>query len=158
VCGTRYSRESSHLLVADEQRPEGRSHSELRASDEERERAATLLRDHCAAGRLTTEELDERLGVAYRARTRGELDELLHDLPGAVVAPEPERTPVPWRPARVRGAVLALAAVLVVLAVATDGHTAWLFWPLAFIWLRRGWCARRRGPWAQGRTPGVRWL
>jgi hypothetical protein len=147
-------------LVADDP-SERRSRSELRASDEERERAAALLRDHCAEGRLTAEELDERLEVAYRARTLGELDELLHDLPGAVVPAPPARTPVAWRRARTRGVVLALAAVLAVLAVATDGHTAWLFWPLAFIWLRRGWCARRRGPWQQGRTPtpGVpRWL
>ena len=49
----------------------------LRASDAERERTATLLRDHAAAGRLTPEELDERLDVAYAARTVGELDALV---------------------------------------------------------------------------------
>jgi hypothetical protein len=54
---------------------------ELRASDAERERTATLLRDHAAAGRLTPEELDERLDIAYAARTVGELDALTHDLP-----------------------------------------------------------------------------
>lgn len=53
----------------------------LRASDAERERTATLLRDHAAAGRLTPEELDERLDAAYTARTVGELDALAHDLP-----------------------------------------------------------------------------
>jgi len=53
----------------------------LRASDAERERTATLLRDHAAAGRLTPEELDERLDAAYAARTVGELEALAHDLP-----------------------------------------------------------------------------
>jgi DUF1707 SHOCT-like domain len=61
----------------------------LRASDAERERTATLLRDHAAAGRLTPEELDERLDGAYAARTVGELDALMHDLP----APRPAATP-----------------------------------------------------------------
>jgi len=61
----------------------------LRASDAERERTATLLRDHAAAGRITPEELDERLGAAYAARTVGELEALAHDLPDA---PPPART------------------------------------------------------------------
>jgi hypothetical protein len=42
---------------------------DLRASDAERERVAASLREHCAAGRLTLEELSERLDEAYRART-----------------------------------------------------------------------------------------
>jgi hypothetical protein len=60
----------------------------LRASDAERERTATLLRDHAAAGRLTPEELGERLDAAYTARTVGELEALAHDLP-AVPEPKP---------------------------------------------------------------------
>ena len=61
----------------------------MRASDEDREKAADALRRHCGAGRLTVDELDERLGAAFAARTVGELAELLDDLPGAVVAPRP---------------------------------------------------------------------
>ena len=53
----------------------------LRASDADRERVAGRLRDHTVAGRLTTEELDERSGRAFAARTLGELDTLLADLP-----------------------------------------------------------------------------
>ncbi|HEX7292456.1 MAG TPA: DUF1707 domain-containing protein [Conexibacter sp.] len=67
----------------------------LRASDAERERTATLLRDHAAAGRLTPEELDQRLDAAYGARTVGELDALAHDLPATA-----EQTP--RAPARAR--------------------------------------------------------
>jgi len=54
---------------------------QVRASDAERERTATLLRDHAAAGRLTPEELDERLDAAYAARTVGQLEALADDLP-----------------------------------------------------------------------------
>ena len=55
--------------------------SELRASDEARERAGRLLRRSYERGRLTVEELEDRLGHAYAARTRGELRVVLRDLP-----------------------------------------------------------------------------
>jgi DUF1707 SHOCT-like domain len=53
----------------------------LRASDADRERTAQLLREHHAVGRLTAEEFDERLNKVFVAKTLGELDELLADLP-----------------------------------------------------------------------------
>lgn len=53
----------------------------LRASDEQRERAAQEIREHFAAGRLTEEELSERVQAAYSARTEQELKTLLADLP-----------------------------------------------------------------------------
>jgi uncharacterized protein DUF1707 len=53
----------------------------LRASDEQRDRAAAEIREHFAAGRLTDEELSDRVHAAYSARTQGDLDALLADLP-----------------------------------------------------------------------------
>ena len=53
----------------------------IRASDADRDHAARRLRDHAVAGRLTTDELDERSGRAYAARTLGELHGLFIDLP-----------------------------------------------------------------------------
>ncbi|MGH3261498.1 MAG: DUF1707 SHOCT-like domain-containing protein [Trebonia sp.] len=53
----------------------------LRASDADRERTAQLLREHHAVGRLTVEEFNARLEQAFAAKTRGELDDLLADLP-----------------------------------------------------------------------------
>jgi hypothetical protein len=53
----------------------------LRASDADRDRTAALLREHHAVGRLTGEEFEERLGKVFAARTLGELDALLADLP-----------------------------------------------------------------------------
>ncbi len=52
----------------------------VRASDEDRERVITQLRDEAAAGRLDTEELGART-AALRARLSGELTELTRDLP-----------------------------------------------------------------------------
>jgi hypothetical protein len=53
----------------------------LRASDADRERTVLALREHAVDGRLTLEEFAERMSAAYDARTSGELDELVGDLP-----------------------------------------------------------------------------
>jgi len=53
----------------------------IRASDADRDRVASLLREHHAAGRLTAEEFHERMDRALEAKTLGELDELMTDLP-----------------------------------------------------------------------------
>jgi hypothetical protein len=53
----------------------------LRASDAERERVAGLLRDAAAEGRITLEELSERLELAWAARTQPELGMVVEDLP-----------------------------------------------------------------------------
>jgi hypothetical protein len=57
------------------------SDPKIRASDQDRDRTAALLREHHAAGRLTLEEFHERLDQVYAAKTMGELDALLADLP-----------------------------------------------------------------------------
>ena len=54
---------------------------ETRVSDAEREAAADRLRTAGGEGRLTLEELGDRLGRAYGATTAGELEPLTADLP-----------------------------------------------------------------------------
>jgi len=54
-----------------------------RVSDSERDHVVAMLRDHLAVGRLTLDEFSERTGSALTARTRGELDAVLADLPVA---------------------------------------------------------------------------
>jgi Domain of unknown function (DUF1707) len=54
---------------------------QLRVSDEDRDRTAALLREHHALGRLSPEEFSERLDGAFEAKTIGEIDALLRDLP-----------------------------------------------------------------------------
>jgi hypothetical protein len=61
--------------------------SELRAAHEDRDRVVELLRVSAGDGRLTAEELDERLEVAMTARTYGELAKLVADLPAAGSVP-----------------------------------------------------------------------
>jgi hypothetical protein len=54
---------------------------EIRASDADRDRVAAALREHCAQGRIAVDELNERLDLAYRARTLGDLQKVTSDLP-----------------------------------------------------------------------------
>jgi Domain of unknown function (DUF1707) len=63
----------------------------LRVSHEDRDQVAEQLRVAAGDGRLTADELDERLETALTARTYGELDVLLADLPAS---PGTRRAPV----------------------------------------------------------------
>ncbi len=55
--------------------------SSMRVADSDREQLVDELREHSVAGRLTADELEERIGEAYRACTRADLDKLRADLP-----------------------------------------------------------------------------
>jgi len=57
--------------------------NEMRVGDAEREAAAAELREHYASGRLTLDELNERVDKAFAAKTRGDLNALMTDLPSA---------------------------------------------------------------------------
>jgi hypothetical protein len=124
-----------------------------RVGDADRNRTADLLKEAHAAGYLSLEEVDERLGVALAARTRGELDRLVADLPPEWRASQGPPRPAAARPRRQRPAfppeavwlvpLLVVVAGLLTLAVLTRG----LFffpWPLLFIFLAFG---RRRAGW-----------
>jgi DUF1707 SHOCT-like domain len=120
----------------------------LRASDADRERTVSLLREHHAEGRLDVEEFHERLNAAYASKTIGDLNALLADLPAIDLyrLPSAGLKPAPvgsWAPgrrpggavARQAGQVAAWAAVTSVLAVAwliisvaAGGGIAWLVW------------------------------
>jgi hypothetical protein len=77
---------------------------ELRVSDHDREATVARLRVAGGEGRLTLEELAERVELADAARTRGELDALTADLPVAHAAPETERKDRGWIVAIMGGA------------------------------------------------------
>ena len=87
----------------------------VRASDDDRERIATQLKGHAAAGRISMDELSERLTVVYAARTLGELESLLLDLPGAVAAPPAVRRARHPSVVRTSVAVCVVLAALVIL-------------------------------------------
>jgi Domain of unknown function (DUF1707)/Cell wall-active antibiotics response 4TMS YvqF len=67
------------------------SNSRLRASDADRDRAATVLNEALAEGRLTAEEHSARLDSIYAAKTHADLVPLLEDLPATAgsAAPAP---------------------------------------------------------------------
>ncbi|MEU1540685.1 MULTISPECIES: DUF1707 domain-containing protein [Streptomycetaceae] len=67
--------------------------ADIRASDADRDRVADILRDALAEGRLTTEEHSERLDGVYAAKTVGELEPYVRDLPAGRTAGAPAPSP-----------------------------------------------------------------
>jgi len=116
----------------------------LRASDADREHIAERLRQATAEGRLRTDELEHRLGAALSASTYGELDALVADLPGPVVARRRQASVLPWVPAMLALALAVPVALLILAAVAfvlMGLFAAWAFWLVLGWWFFIG---RRR--------------
>jgi hypothetical protein len=82
--------------VAEERR------EELRAADSDRQFVAERLQAALNEGRLTLSEYDERLTQTYAARTYGELDRMLDDLPATVTGRD---SVIPAQPAASAGPV-----------------------------------------------------
>jgi hypothetical protein len=111
----------------------------MKASDADRDGVVTELGEHFQAGRLTSDELDERTGKALQARTFGELAPLTADLP-RLTAGAPRARPDgrgPARDDRARPPVLlpvalglvAVAAVVVAISgIGTGGSGVHLLW------------------------------
>ena len=128
--------------------------SSILASDADREHVAERLRQAAAEGRILAHELEERVARALRARTYGELDQLVDDLP---------RPGAPAR-RRSRGARLArshplaavgvLVAVTLVFFVLAAVVVAGLF-AFSGLWLMLALIVfARRGPWSGGPWSG----
>ncbi len=86
------------LSVPENQRPaagSGGGRNE-RVADADRDRTVTQLREHVVEGRLTLDEFSERVGLALKAKTRGELDAVMVDLP----ATQPPPTTTEIQPTR----------------------------------------------------------
>ena len=73
--------------------PEDKNPRELRASDSDRDRVAAILREAAGDGRLDLDELDERLGLVYRAKTYADLEPITRDLPDTAGSSEPAAVP-----------------------------------------------------------------
>jgi hypothetical protein len=116
--------------------------STVRASDADREHVAERLRHAAGEGRLLAEELEERLARALRARTYGDLDPLVADLPQPR-APRRKMT-ASMLLLRVMAGIAVLFVAAVVLAIAVFLATGLLAgWGL---WLFIGWwCFGRHG-------------
>jgi hypothetical protein len=104
--------------------------SGLRVSDAEREQAATDLRDHYAAGRLSSDELSDRLDAIYAAQTESELAGLRGDLPDlrpVKRSADPRRALARRRIYQDAGGVVIANVGCVGVWAASGGHAA--FWP-----------------------------
>ena len=87
---------------------------DLRASDADRERVANVLREAAGDGRLTMDELDERLDAVYAAKTYAELEPITHDLPDSDAAHVPAPSSAAARnPARFGGEPTSSGAVAI---------------------------------------------
>ncbi|MGO1384653.1 MAG: DUF1707 domain-containing protein [Arachnia sp.] len=116
------------------------SENDMRVGDSERDETAAQLSEHFAAGRLDHSEFAERTEQALSARTRGELDGVVSDLPALPVFVKPSTIPAPtahispaqrsereeWR----RSTLTTWAVFAVVFTVIWAATGAGFFWPL----------------------------
>jgi hypothetical protein len=129
--------------------------NDFRASDADRDRAAQQIREHFAAGRLTEDEMTERVDAAYAARTEGELRRLLVDLPQLPATRAEQRAELAARRRQLQRRLLqqtggGIALVVVCVAIWLIDGAQGQFWP---VWvmlvvllplIRNGW--RLYGP------------
>lgn len=129
--------------------------ADLRVSDQDRDLAARQLRDHFAAGRLTEDELNDRVQSAYAAKTQQQLADLLFDLPALPATQHQLRAELAERRRHLQrrliqesGGGLALFTVCVAIWAANGAHSGfWPAWVAVFVVLpliRNGW--RLYGP------------
>jgi hypothetical protein len=140
----------------------------MRASDSDRDRVASMLREHHAAGRLTADEFQERLDATFAAKTLGDLDKLMADLPGIDLYHLPEATirrgqPHPpdsarqgrlspaWRGAWGSWASVSLLLFTLWLITSISSHHVDGLW---FLWIAGPWGAILLGRWLFGGHPG----
>jgi class 3 adenylate cyclase len=122
-----------------------RERNTLRASDADRERVVAALRDHFGAGRLSDDELDDRIASAYRAKTLADLDALMLDLPSpesALPAKATARRAPATRRRTPAGGALATSVrmhatvyvlvnvMLIAIWAASGGGYFWPIWPI----------------------------
>jgi hypothetical protein len=110
----------------------------IRASDGDH--VTARLRDHFAEGRLSSEELDERISATLSARTFGDLRRVTADLPGPALAPplraprSPQWTGRSLIVGRRRPRILPLLLVLALVALLVPG-AGWLLFALVKLFL-----------------------
>jgi Domain of unknown function (DUF1707) len=111
--------------------------SGLRVSDADRDAVAAELAEHLRVGRLQLDEFDERVGRAISARTRGDLDHLLTDLPRPL-PPPPPALPRRGGPPFLLLAILIFAAGAALLGGLSHPAARWghhpAIWPFWLLW------------------------
>jgi Domain of unknown function (DUF1707) len=132
----------------DERAAAARGRGHLRASHADRERVIEVLKDAFVQGRLTSDELDARVGQAFASRTYVELDALTADIPAELASVRPSK-PIKARPAPPGNATVKTGArVITAATVLTAGvwtgaffspavstASGMLIWAFTFTWL-----------------------
>ncbi|MGI9185227.1 MAG: DUF1707 SHOCT-like domain-containing protein [Solirubrobacteraceae bacterium] len=125
----------------------GSARDEIRASDQDREQLVSELHEHSVAGRLSTEDLEERSQAAYSARTLGELDTLRRDLPttqrATVMSASARRSQLTRRLIQETGGSLGLFVVCTAIWLTSGANGQfWPVWVLIVVvmsMVRNGW-------------------
>ncbi len=129
-------------------RLESMGRDDMRAADADRQAVADALKAALDEGRLDLHEYDERLQQAYAAKTYGELDALLTDLPAAVPAQRPQPAAAPVRGDNTTrrwlvhvwsgyGSVVSITTLIWLVACIGNGELLY-FWPF---WVAGPWGA-----------------
>lgn len=129
----------------------------LRASDADRDHVVSRLHKAATEGRIAAEELEQRVGHALKARTYGDLEQTVSDLPGPRPRsrrPPARRTPLSWSIATVRAnpmlILFAIPVVAVTLAMMLAAAMIWMVLMVVVMVLGGG----RHGP----RGPRSPWM
>jgi hypothetical protein len=119
----------------------------VRAGDADRQQVVADLQRHYVDGRLSTDELSERVDRALAARTFGELDSLLSDLPAEARAPETPReswlTPFVTFPGVLLVGMVAILVITWLIWLPSGGTPVWPVFILGGVFFF-GWPARTR--------------
>lgn len=137
MCHSRRYRDYDHEYIA-----QPREDPDLRVSDEDRERVAVMLRKNASDGRLSVDELSERLDKVYAARTARDLAPLTRDLPA-------ERHGSSRRTLGIPTTFVWISVLLIAIWAASGAGYFWPVWPMlwfAFATMKSRAYARRRRP------------
>lgn len=91
------------------------------ASDADRERMVAHLQRQVGAGRLTLDEFSDRSAAAYSARSLGELEALVRDLPTVDAEPVQASRLTPLSMPMLGLALLAAVALFAIVGLASAG-------------------------------------
>jgi len=125
---------------------------QMRASDADRERVAQVLHNALSEGRITINELEERLTTVYAAKTIGDLKPVTIDLPKTAAAIEPATTrALAYPDNRIGGHPGSQVSIAVMSGVERKGswvlppqHNSFVFWGGVQIDLRHARFAERQ--------------
>jgi hypothetical protein len=121
--------------------------STIRASDADRDSVVDRLRTASAEGRLAAHELEHRVSTALKAKTYGELDATVADLPGTQRERRPARRAAGVVRAHPALLLVAIPVAMIVVAAMVAIAALWAAVTIAFFVLGHNRRMMYRGPW-----------